>query len=92
VERIRPTIVGITVAAAPLCTGCEASGAPWFPMFGTYFPAWMVCGLIGIAGAVGIRALLVALGLDAFLGLRLLTYTSMGVIFAATSWQVWFGP
>jgi hypothetical protein len=52
----------------------------------------MVCGLIGILGAVVVRVFLAAVGVDAIVALRLLTYTSIGVLLAFTSWQLWFGP
>jgi YtcA family len=67
-------------------------GAPWFSFFGAYFPAWTLCGLIGVIGAVVARAVFVALGLDAVVTLRLLTYGSLGVILGIGSWQLWFGP
>ncbi len=67
------------------------TGAPWFSVFGAYFPAWMVCSLIGIASAVLIRVIFVALGIDAVMALRLLTYAAIGVLFGVGFWQLWFG-
>jgi ABC-type cobalamin transport system permease subunit len=67
-------------------------GAPWFSLFGAYFPAWMLCGLVGVVGAILARALLVALGVDRFLTARLLTYGSLGVVLALGTWQLGFGP
>jgi hypothetical protein len=31
--------------------------APSFELFGAFFPAWMLCALIGIIGAAGTRVL-----------------------------------
>jgi len=35
--------------------GCSAAGAPSFDLFGAFFPAWLLCGIIGIAGAAVAR-------------------------------------
>ena len=67
-------------------------GAPWFSFFGAYFPAWMLCGLIGVIGAVLARALFVAIGLDVIVRARLLTYGSLGLMLALGTWQWGFGP
>jgi hypothetical protein len=34
-------------------TGCSAGSAPSFDLFGASFLAWLLCGLIGIAGEAG---------------------------------------
>ncbi|WP_245528416.1 YtcA family lipoprotein [Gluconobacter morbifer] len=72
--------------------GCSTGGAPSFPLVGAYFPAWMLCGLIGIATAVGLRVLFLAIGLDALMSFRLFTYVSLGVITALLVWALVFGP
>jgi hypothetical protein len=36
--------------------GCSSHGAPSFVLFGAFFPAWMLCALIGIFGAIAARA------------------------------------
>ncbi|WP_448713535.1 YtcA family lipoprotein [Acetobacter indonesiensis] len=86
---LRP--VGLFVTAA-LLNGCAAQGAPSFSVFGAYFPGWMLCGMIGVAVAVGLRVLFLACGMDALLSLRLFTYASLGVVAALLVWLVWFGP
>ncbi|KXV54982.1 hypothetical protein AD946_00745 [Gluconobacter thailandicus] len=72
--------------------GCTPQGAPSFPVVGAYFPDWMVCGLIGVAVAVGLRVIFLLTGLDAILSFRLFTYVAMGVIAALTVWTLVFGP
>jgi len=52
----------------------------------------MVCGLIGIATAVGLRVVFLLTGLDALLSFRLFTYVALGVIAALTVWTLVFGP
>ena len=72
--------------------GCTLQGAPSFPVVGAYFPDWMVCGLIGVAVAVGLRVIFLLTGLDAILSFRLFTYVALGVIAALIVWTLAFGP
>ena len=72
--------------------GCAVRGAPSFPVAGAYFPAWMICGLVGIAVALGLRVAFVLMGVDAILSFRLFTYVALGVLAALTVWIVAFGP
>ena len=51
------------VFAIILPLGLNGCGAPSYDVFGAFFPAWMFCGLIGIAGAVAARAIFAATGL-----------------------------
>lgn len=71
---------------------CSLPGAPSFPLVGAYFPAWMMCGLIGIATAVGLRVVFVLTGLDAILAFRLFTYVALGTLTALAVWLLVFGP
>jgi hypothetical protein len=66
------------------------SGAPTFSIVGAYFPAWMLCALLGIAGTVVARAVLSGLGLDAILPAKLFVYTSIGLIVGIALWIGWF--
>lgn len=52
----------------------------------------MVCGLVGVATAVGLRVLFLLTGLDALLSFRLFTYVALGVIAALGVWTLVFGP
>ncbi|MEJ5154060.1 YtcA family lipoprotein [Gluconobacter wancherniae] len=72
--------------------GCSLHGAPAFSIAGAYFPGWMICALIGVGVAVGLRVAFVLAGIDAVLSLRLFTYTSLGVMAALLSWLLCFGP
>ncbi|MFH7812081.1 MULTISPECIES: YtcA family lipoprotein [Acetobacter] len=81
----------IPVLLLPL-TGCKIAGAPSFPLAGAYFPSWMLCGLLGILVAVGLRVLFLATDIDALLRLRLFTYVSLGTITGLLFWLLAFGP
>jgi hypothetical protein len=72
--------------------GCAPLGSPSLVLFGAYFPAWMLCALIGIGAALVARAVLVTIGLDALLAFRLFSYTSIAVTVGALGWLFCFGP
>ena len=56
--------------------------SPQIDVFGSYFPAWMVCIVLGIVLTVIVRQALVALKIDAHLRPAGLVYLSFWVVFA----------
>lgn len=70
--------------------GCSSVGAPSFDLFGAFFPAWMLCALIGIVAAAGARAVLTTPRLNETIPLQLAVCTSVGIIVALLSWMVLF--
>ena len=81
---------------APIVTlaslaGCAAREAPSFIMFGAYFPAWMLCAVIGIMGALAARIAMVATGLSETLPFQLFVCASVGLVVAVSAWWLWFG-
>jgi YtcA family len=76
---------------ASILSGCSASGAPSFDLFGAFFPAWLLCGVIGIAGAGLARVAFVSRGLANVLPYQLAVCTAIGVITAVMVWLVGFG-
>ena len=86
----RRTIIPVFVGSATL-GGCADHGAPSIVLFGSFFPAWMLCGLIGIFGAIAARGVFVAAGLNSVIPFQLFVCSSLGVVVAALTWRVWFG-
>lgn len=78
--------VWVALSAGAL-VGC--SDAPSQAILGSYFPSWMICALIGIAGAVLVRLLLVAIGLDKALPAPLVVYLALTTGFAFAAWLLW---
>jgi hypothetical protein len=72
-------------------SGCSAVGAPSFVVFGAFFPAWMLCGSIGIIGAIVARAVFVGTGLANVVPHPLLVCTAIGTISATAGWLLCFG-
>jgi hypothetical protein len=71
--------------------GCAPHGASSFILFGAYFPAWMVCAVIGMVAAIGARVAFVASGLSGLLPFQLFVCVSIGVIVGLLAWLLWFG-
>jgi hypothetical protein len=60
--------------------------APSLDLLGSYFPAWMLCGVAGVVAAVVIRQVLVVVGVSGYVVAPLLTY--VGLALSAT-WLIW---
>ncbi len=74
-RRLVPFLVSSGFALA--LSGCgEAPPSPSMFFFGAYFPSWMLCVCIGIIGALIVRVVLVRVGIDDELPVRLLVYIS----------------
>jgi ABC-type uncharacterized transport system permease subunit len=69
--------------------GCSTSPAQ--NMFGSFFPAWMLCAAAGIVIAVLLRLVLSALDVNQYLIAPPLTYFSIAVTGTLLVWLLWFG-
>lgn len=75
-RRLVPSVATSGLALA--LSGCgEVPPSPSMFFFGAYFPSWMLCVCIGIIGALVVRAVLVRVGIDDELPVRLLVYVSL---------------
>jgi hypothetical protein len=77
------------VATALPVAGCNY--APTMDLFGSYFPAWMLCAALGIIAAIIIRQMLAVAGINAYVVAPLLTYAALALSAALLAWLVWFG-
>jgi len=85
-EHLNITVLQV----AALClAGCSTSPAQ--DMFGSFFPAWMLCTAAGIASAVILRQVLSALGINQYLIAPPLTYLCIAVAGTLLVWLLWFG-
>ena len=60
-------------------------------LFGSYFPAWMLCAAVGIIAAIAIRQILAVAGIADYVVVPLLTYAALAVSATLLAWLVWFG-
>ena len=77
------------VAIALAIAGC--SHAPTMNLFGSYFPAWMLCAAVGIVAAVIIWRILTMAGINEYVVAPLLTYTGLALSATLLTWLLWFG-
>jgi hypothetical protein len=82
------TISAATVAATLLIAGC--SRAPSFNLLGSFFPAWILCGTIGILLAVAVRLFFVRIKLEQQLKPLILVYPCLAAFFTFTLWLLFF--
>jgi hypothetical protein len=84
---LRATVTGASLAGT--LTGC--SRAPSFNILGSYFPAWIVCGVIGILLAVAVRLFFVRINLESeLIAPLILVYPCLTAFFTFTLWLVFF--
>jgi YtcA family len=81
----------VLLSAAAFTLGGCSTGAPSFVLFGAFFPAWLLCGTLGIVGAGVARAAFVASGLSNTLPYQLFVCAAVGVIVALFIWLIGFG-
>jgi YtcA family len=81
---------GLWLVAIVLPVGA-CSYSPTMDLFGSYFPAWMLCAAIGIVAAVIIRQILAMIGINDYVVAPLLTYAGLAVSATLLVWLLWFG-
>ncbi|MCX5591106.1 YtcA family lipoprotein [Alcaligenes endophyticus] len=64
-----------------LLAGCQRY-APSVYIAGSYFPAWLICAVVGIFGALLLRVVAIKIGLEDILPARLLVYVCLALIIA----------
>ena len=77
------------VAIALPVAGCSYS--PTLNLLGSYFPAWMLCAVIGIGASVIIRQILAVAGINDYVIAPLVTYAGLAVSATLVAWLLWFG-
>ena len=85
---LRPIVLVVAALALP---GCSGHASPSWTLFGAYFPAWLVCGVLGVIAAIAARFGFVASGLATVIPLQLWVCTAVGIIAASLCWLVWLG-
>jgi YtcA family len=85
----RAAAAGVLFAPQLFAAGC--SRAPTFNILGSFFPAWILCGIIGILLAVVVRLFFVRIKLEEhLLAPLILVYPCLTALFTFTLWLVFF--
>jgi YtcA family len=82
------TLRAVVAALAVVASGCD----PVLNVFGSFFPAWVVCAVTGIALTLVVRAGFAALGIEAHLGPLVLVYPSLALLLTMLAWLVLYHP
>jgi hypothetical protein len=82
-NRMRGMLLG---TLAVLVAGCD----PVIEIQGTFFPAWLLCMIVGVVLTIAARPVLVRLGIEPYLGPLPLIYTSLAVLLTLVTWLVLF--
>jgi len=76
---------------ALMLTGCGADDhSPTVDILGSYFPAWIICIVLGLALTLITRQILVGFKLNTHLHPAPLVYICMLVFFTLTLWLLFF--
>jgi hypothetical protein len=87
-SMLKPATMGALSTAMLLAAGC--SRAPSFNILGSFFPAWIFCGLIGILLTAVTRMLLVRQKFEQELSPLILVYPCLAAFFTFTLWLLLF--
>lgn len=82
------------IIAAPailILTGCRLDAhSPTVDVVGSYFPAWMICIIVGLVLTLVTRQILIGLKIDTYLHPILLVYVCLTIIYTLAVWLVFF--
>ncbi|WP_158942948.1 YtcA family lipoprotein [Granulicella sp. S190] len=87
-SRLPAPVVVFFFSLTLLTTGC--SRAPSFNILGSFFPSWILCGIIGIVLAVVVRLIFVRIKLEERLSPLILVYPCLAGFFTFTLWLLLF--
>ena len=79
---------GMILLALQFAAGC--SRAPTFNILGSFFPSWILCGLLGILLTVGARLALLRAGIEQHLSPLVVVYPCLTAFFTFTLWLMFF--
>jgi hypothetical protein len=80
----RPPIAAVVPTV--LAAGCD----PILNVYGSFFPAWAVCLLLGVVGAALLRVGFAATGLEEGFAPVLLVYPALAFVIACGAWLALF--
>jgi YtcA family len=85
---LRAATAGLLSTGMLLAAGC--SRAPTFNILGSFFPSWILCGVIGILLTVAARVVFVRTKFERELSPLILVYPCLAAFFTFTVWLLFF--
>jgi hypothetical protein len=86
--RLRLSVIVAGSAAMFSATGC--SRAPSLNILGSFFPAWILCGVLGILLTAVVRVLFVRADFEKELSPLILVYPCLAAFFTFSIWLLFF--
>jgi YtcA family len=86
--RFRGYKSAVVFTSALLLEGC--SRAPTFNILGSFFPSWLLCGVLGIVLAALARVWFVRTKFEEHLSPHIVVYPCLAALFTFTLWLVFF--
>ena len=80
----------LATGAALLLTATGCTRAPTFNILGSFFPSWILCGVIGIVLAVAVRVWFVRIDFEKELSPLIVVYPCLAAFFTFTIWLLFF--
>ena len=88
-EKVRRLLnIGLTAVCLIFLTGCQ--GAPSINILGSFFPGWMLCMGLGVAGALLLRQIFIKIGVESYLGPRPVVYFCLWILITLALWLLFF--
>lgn len=87
-RAVRLAKAGIALGGLQFVAAC--SRVPTFNILGSFFPSWILCGVIGILLAVAMRLLFVRIKLEPQLAPLILVYPCLAAFFTFALWLIFF--
>jgi len=87
-NKLRFAPIALCAAAALPATGC--SRAPTFDILGSFFPAWILCGVIGVLLTAFARIFFVRTKFEQQLSPLTLVYPCLAAFFTFSVWLLFF--
>jgi hypothetical protein len=80
----------ILITTGLLLAGCHSTHSPTVDVLGSYFPAWIICIVIGLLLTIIARQIFIGFKLDKHLRPAPLVYVSLTICFTLAVWLIFF--
>jgi hypothetical protein len=80
----------IVACSATMLSTAGCSRAPTFNILGSFFPSWILCGVLGIVLTVAVRELFVRIKFEQELSPLILVYPCLALFFTFSIWLLFF--
>jgi YtcA family len=82
--------IAIAASCSPTLLAAGCTRAPTFNILGSFFPSWILCGVLGILLTAAARLFFVRIKLEPELSPLIVVYPCLTAFFTFTLWLVFF--